>query len=306
MGTTFHVFLPLGDSHLSEEEKRTTDTPGLNKYIHISPEGYGINARAGNDKKPKVLQNTHTLLLIEDNIDLRNYIENEIKERFNVYGASNGKEGYELAVEGMPDIVISDIMMPGMDGLQFCSKLKNNIVTSHIPVVLLTAKSSPENQIQGYESGADAYIPKPFAVDHLLATVNSLIENRMRLRERFSNSKFPVSMPVKNTADDKFMQKSIDAVNRNIAEVEFGVSELGKELGISRVHLHRKLKAIADISPNEFIRNIRLQKAGELLLQQEYTISEVCYKVGFNSPAYFSSCFKSYFKVSPTEFIGKG
>jgi YesN/AraC family two-component response regulator len=240
---------------------------------------------------------------VEDNVELMHYIQNSCQEQFNFFGASNGKEGYELAVDILPDLIISDVMMPEMDGFEFCRRVKNNILTSHIPVILLTAKSSAESQIEGFEAGADAYIPKPFRIDQLIASANSIIENRIRLREKFNSGKIVSHQNIKNTADDKFLQKVIDLINTNMVEQDFGVSELGKEIGISRVHLHRKLKAIANLSPNEFIRNIRLQKAGELLLNQDYNVSEVCFKVGFNSPAYFSSCFKQYYQLSPTEFI---
>jgi signal transduction histidine kinase/ligand-binding sensor domain-containing protein/DNA-binding response OmpR family regulator len=304
-GTTFTVLLPSGDKHLTDAQKVTSDSPGVNKYIHISPELPTIPGNGKIEKQIKQLHNKPTVLLVEDHLDLRNYIENECKDYYNFYSASDGIEGYEMAIDILPDLIISDVMMPGMDGLEFCQKVKMNIVTSHVPVILLTSKNSIESQIEGFESGADAYMAKPFTIDQLIATANSIIENRIRLRDKFNTGKLLTGLPVANTADDKFFQKVTDAINSNLSEVEFGVLELSKLIGISRVHLHRKLKAIANISPNELIKNIRLQKAGELLLQQEFTISEVCYKVGFNSPAYFSSCFKSFYQLSPTEFIEK-
>lgn len=304
-GTTFHVYLPQDDTYLSEEQKMSPEIPGVNKYIHLIPDT-SVSLKEDSIKKPShTSPNTPTLLLVEDHIDLRIYLENEFRNNYNFYSASNGKEGFELAVEIMPDIIISDVMMPEMDGLELCNCIKNNIITSHIPIILLTAKTSVENQIAGFESGADAYVPKPFRIDQLTATVNSIIENRNKIREKYSSGKGFFTGSLKNTADDKFLQKATESVLRNISEVDFGVLELSRDIGISRVHLHRKLKAIANVSPNEFIRNIRLNKSGELLLQREFTISEICYKVGFNSPAYFSSCFKNYFQMSPTEFIEK-
>ncbi len=302
-GTSFIILLPVGDAHLSDEQKVIPESPGVNKYIHHSPETAAIQSELKKDKPIQYLHNKPTVLLVEDNLDLRQYIEEEFRDYYNFYSASDGVEGYEMAVEILPDLIISDIMMPAMNGFEFCQKIKQNMVTSHIPVILLTAKTSMESQIKGFESGADSYIPKPFNIEQLIATTNSLIENRNRLREKFNIEKVLSDLPVKNTADDKFIQKVNDTVNNNISEVEFGVLELSKELGISRVHLHRKLKSIANVSPNEFIKNIRLQKSRELLLQLEFTISEVCYKVGFNSPAYFSSCFKSYYQMSPSEFV---
>lgn len=303
VGTSIYIYLPESDKHFSEDEKVKSDAPASNKYIHISPDAYKIES----DPKPEVPSNIAlskpNLLVVEDNIELMNYLQSSCEELFNFHGATNGREGYELAVDILPDLIISDVMMPEMNGFEFCQQVKNHILTSHIPVILLTAKSSTESQIKGFESGADAYISKPFRIDQLIATAKSIIENRLRLREKFNSGKIVSGEVIKNTTDDKFIQKVIDLINTNIAEQDFGVSELGKELGISRVHLHRKLKATANLSPNEFIRNIRLQKAGELLLKQEFNVSEVCYKVGFNSPAYFSSCFKQYYRLSPKEFM---
>ncbi len=304
-GTTFRIYLPEGDKHLSEGEKQVSDQPGINKYIHLTPESYPAEKVSMERQPESHLLNKPNLLVVEDNIELMNYLEESCTEYFNFFGASNGKEGYEMATKILPDIIISDIMMPEMNGYQFCRKIKNHILTSHIPVILLTARTETEDQIEGFESGADAYIPKPFRTDQLITTANSILENRIRLREKFNSGQVLSSHPVKNTADDKFIQRVKDAVNKNLPDMEFGVLELSKELGISRVHLHRKLKAIANISPNEFIKNIRLQKAGELLLSEDLNISEVCFRVGFNSPAYFSSCFRQYYQMSPTEYLEK-
>ncbi|MBN1950133.1 MAG: response regulator [Bacteroidales bacterium] len=304
-GTTFRVYLPQGDHHLSEEQKFKPESPGINKYLHHIPELSRVSPAKNGKNEQNQLHNKPTLLLVEDNLDLRNYLEEECSGFYNFYSAADGMEGYELAVDILPDLIISDVMMPQMSGYEFCKRIKHNILTSHIPVILLTAKTAVENEIEGYESGADAYIPKPFLIDQLIASANAIIENRVRLREKFNAGKVLSSMPIRNTADDKFLQRVTDSVNTNISEVEFGVLELSKDLGISRVHLHRKLKAIANVSPNEFIKNIRLQTASEILIRQEFNVSEVCYKVGFNSPAYFSSCFKAYYKMSPTEFIEK-
>jgi len=302
-GTTFTILLPSGDAHLTDDQKVIPDKPGVNKYLHLAPDTIAVHRESGIEKQTRFLHNKPTVLLVEDHLDLRQYLEEECKNHFNFYDASNGTEGFEMAVEILPDLIISDIVMPEMNGIEFCQNIKQNLVTSHIPVILLTAKSTLENQVEGYEAGADAYISKPFQIDQLIATANSIIENRIRLREKFNTGKVLSNLPIKNTADDKFLQKVTDLINYKISEVEFGVLELSKELGISRVHLHRKLKSIANISPNEFIKTIRLERARELLLQQEFTISEVCYKVGFNSPAYFSSCFKTYYQMSPSEFI---
>lgn len=304
-GTTFEILLPCGDRHFTDDEKREPDTPGINKYIHLSPEAFRTETSTAENEKMRINTSAYTILVVEDNFDLKNYLETEISKLYNFLGASNGQEAYEMAIELMPDVIISDIMMPEMDGLELCEKLKSNIITSHIPIILLTAKTSVENQIEGMEAGADAYIPKPFRIDQVLANIDSILKNRQRLRQKLISGNALIRKPIRNTGDDKFIQKASDTVNKYLSEINFGVEEMSRELGLSRGHLHRKLKAITEFGPSEFIRNIRLQKAAELLLEKEYTISEICYKVGFNSPAYFSSCFKNYYKMTPTEYLEK-
>ncbi|MBN1117244.1 MAG: response regulator [Bacteroidales bacterium] len=303
-GSVFKIYLPLDESIFDENEKVQTTIPGVNKYLHIASDAYKDNSKK-NTVRSKTKNNAFQALIVEDNLELRDYLVDELSTRYNCYEANNGLEGYELAVDLMPDIVISDIMMPGMDGYQLCKYLKENIVTSHIPVILLTAKSSTEDQIEGLESGADAYISKPFRPDQLIASIESIIDNRIRLKEKFSKLNSYTSNNKNVTADDKFINKAQSVIIDNVSNNQFGVNELAQHLTISRVHLHRKMKAIADLGPNDFIRKIRLQKAAELLLKNENTISEICSMVGFSSTTYFSSCFKAYYKLSPKEFIDK-
>jgi YesN/AraC family two-component response regulator len=227
----------------------------------------------------------------------------ELGEVFNCYEATNGKEGYDMALKLMPDLILSDVLMPVMDGREFCRSIKENIVTNHIPVILLTAKTEPEDQIEGYEAGADAYIVKPFRPDQLTATIISIVENRKRLRDKLSIAGGQSKSGSRNTVEDRFINKVNEIINNNLSDSKFGVNELAQELGMSRVHLHRKMKAIADIGPNEHIRKIRLQKAAHLLLKKELSISEISAQVGFSSTTYFSSCFKEYFNLSPREYM---
>lgn len=304
-GTVFKISLPLGDSHLADKEMFVTNEPGLNEYLHISTEDYRSFKTSSLNRKEEH-PNSFQVLIVEDNIDLRNYLLDELNPFYNCFEANNGREGLEVAIELMPDIVVSDIMMPEMDGFNLCKQLKNNIITSHIPVILLTAKSEPVDQISGYVSGADAYISKPFRLDQLVAQINSLIENRLRLKEKFGTLKDFTNKNLKNSTEQKFIHKTSEIILSNLDNSNFGVAELSHELGMSRVHLHRKMKAIADIGPNEFIRKIRLQEAAEMLLKNEGTISEICSKTGFNSLTYFSSCFKKFYNLSPREFIEKG
>jgi signal transduction histidine kinase/ligand-binding sensor domain-containing protein/DNA-binding response OmpR family regulator len=304
-GTVFKISLPMGDSHLSDQEMIAANEPGLNEYLHISADDYTSLKSSSLSKKGNNL-NSFQVLIVEDNIDLRNYLVDELNSFFNCYEVNNGREGLEMAIDLMPDIVISDIMMPEMDGYDLCKELKENIITSHIPVILLTAKSEPLDRISGYASGADAYISKPFRLDQLVAQINSLLENRLRLKEKFGTLKDFTKKSSNNTADQKFINRISEVVLKNLSNSRFGVVELSHELGVSRVHLHRKMKAISDISPNEFMRKIRLKEAAGMLLNNEGTISEICSKTGFNSLTYFSSSFKKYYNLSPREFIEKG
>ncbi len=243
------------------------------------------------------------ILVIDDNDDLRSYIRNCLKDKYTVYEASNGKEGLIMAQNKQPVLIISDIMMPEMSGLELCMQLKSNLLTSHIPVILLTAKTSEEAQIEGYKSGADDYITKPFHKDLLLARIQNLIESRQKLRKIFkSKIDFEPSDVTLTTADEKFLIKAFDIVEKNIGEMEFGASELVAELGYSRTMVHIKLKELTNSSASEFIRNIRLKRAYQILKQNKHRINEICDIVGFSDPNYFSKSFKKMYGVSPAKF----
>jgi YesN/AraC family two-component response regulator len=250
---------------------------------------------------------THSLpsiLLVEDSFDLRSFIVKSFHNDYRMIEASNGMEAIEMVQQHSPDLIISDVMMPYMDGLEFCSRIKNNLSTSHIPVILLTAKTLLENWIEGLETGADDYIPKPFNIKILEAKCKSLIENRKRLRKVFEQSLEPVSEEITTThIDEQFMQKTIRIVEQNINNPEFGVQRLATEMCVSRSLLHKKLTAILDLSANDFITSMRLKKSALLLLQGNLNISEIAFEVGFNDPKYFSRCFRKHFGMSPTEYI---
>ncbi len=302
-GSIFKVYFPLGDDHLTIEERTLSDEPVQNKYIHLSATGLS-DGRGKAEKDPiPVKPQAYNILIVEDNLDLREYMMLELSEVYNCFEATNGKEGYEMAIKLMPDLIMSDILMPIMDGRQLCRSIKENIITNHIPVILLTAKTETEDQIEGFEAGADAYVMKPFRADQLIASINSIIENRRRIRDKLNILGNHSKSGSHNTVEDRFISKIDGIINKNLAESKFGVNELAQELGMSRVHLHRKLKAIADIGPNEYIRKIRLQKAAQLLLKKELPISEISTQVGFSSTTYFSSCFKEHFNLSPREYM---
>jgi YesN/AraC family two-component response regulator len=243
---------------------------------------------------------------VEDNPDMRTYIRELLVQSYEIVEATNGQEGLDKAAEIIPDIIISDVMMPEMDGFQFCEKIKTDERTSHIPVILLTAKSSGESKIEGLETGADDYLIKPFDSTELIIRVKNLIEQRRKLRERFGRE---ITLEPKNiaitSADGRFLQKMMDVIEENIEATDFGVEELSDKVGMSRSQLFRKVKALTDQSPFEFIRTVKLKRATVLLENHTGNISEIAYQVGFNNPAYFAECFRKLFGVSPKEFVSQ-
>ncbi len=249
------------------------------------------------------MKSAPSILVVEDSYDLRSFIAKSFRYEYRVLEASNGKEALEIAQKYSPDLIISDVMMPVMDGLEFTTRIKNNFTTSHIPVILLTARTLLENWIEGLETGADDYIPKPFNLRILEAKCRSLIENRKRLRKIFAQSLNPSSKDFSPTKlDEQFINKTIKIIEDNIVNSGFSVQKLANELCVSRSLLHKKLTALTGLSANDFITSIRLKKSAVLLLQGGKNISEVAFEVGFNDPKYFSRCFRKHFGMSPTEY----
>ncbi|MBN2763007.1 MAG: response regulator, partial [Bacteroidales bacterium] len=256
------------------------------------------------DMEPEITASLPGILVVEDSYDLRSFIVQSFRNEYRMFEASNGLEAIDMVQKYSPDLIISDVMMPFMDGLELCSRIKKELATSHIPIILLTAKTLLENWIEGLESGADDYIPKPFNIRILEAKCKSLIENRKRLRKVFENSLEPVSEDITTTrVDEQFMQRTISIVENNINNPEFGVQKLANEMCVSRSLLHKKLTAIVDLSANDFITSMRLKKSALLLKKGNMNISEVAFEVGFNDPKYFSRCFRKHFGMSPTEYI---
>lgn len=247
-----------------------------------------------------------TVLIVDDNEDMRQYLRTLLVGRYYVLEASDGQSGLRLARESIPDLVVSDVMMPVMDGLTFCSKLKSAPLTSHIPVILLTARSSDEQQAEGLSQGADAYLTKPFSAEVLLAHIASLLANRQKLREIFAANESPAHTESRveekiSTPDKRFMDALRDAIYKNMSNPKLKMDDLGADMGISRVQLYRKVKVMTGKSPVELLREIRLQRANKLLKSTDKTVAEVAYEVGFGTPGYFSSCFKKQYGKYPTE-----
>jgi len=247
-------------------------------------------------------ENKECILIIDDNADVRDYVKSLLKEEYTVIEASDGRAGLKKAMKYVPDAIICDVMMPVMDGLECCRKLKTELQTSHIPVMLLTACSLDEQRIQGFECGADSYISKPFNSKLLLVRLRNLMDNHKRLKQFFGD-KTTLSKESVSDVDKGFVDRFRELIEENLADSELSVEDLGGKMGLSRVQLYRKIKALTNYSPNELVRIARLKKAASLLASSEKTISEITYEVGFTSPSYFTKCYKEYFGESPTDFL---
>jgi ligand-binding sensor domain-containing protein/signal transduction histidine kinase/DNA-binding response OmpR family regulator len=305
--TLFTISLPLGKAHLSEEEMIANYKDSENIDGYKDTEISAIAKQAIEKRKQHVLTVTGKerliLLIVEDNFDVRQFVAAHFESEFEIHQAENGVKGLEIALEIIPDIIISDVMMPEMDGITLCSKIKSDTRTSHIPVILLTARTPLVYKIEGYETGADDYITKPFNLNMLEARVWNLLDSRLKLRERYRKE---ISLQPKNVAitspDEKFLEKAMAYIEQNISEPSLSVEELGKEVGMSRVTLYRKVKALTDQTAIEFIRSVRLKRAAQLLEQNKLNVNEVAYMVGFQDIDYFRRCFKEQFGFTPKEY----
>jgi YesN/AraC family two-component response regulator len=313
--------LPVGSAHLSPSEIVDKTTPEVSagselqiKLLNDQLSGNFKEKKIHMNEPSEVVEDAETfekpssdkqlVLIIDDDNDLCSYLADSLKASFRVIRAENGKEGWALANSHFPDVIVSDVMMPEMDGLELCTRLKTEIQTSHIPVILLTARSEAEHFIEGLETGADDYIAKPFNIRIIDAKIKNLIENRKRLKALFANSLIPVPREVTTTRPDEiFLQRAIKLVEDNMNDASFSVQEMASELCISRSLLHKKLTAIVDQSAGDFITAIKLKKSALLMHEGNSNISEVAYAVGFNDPKYFSRCFKKHFGKSPTEYV---
>lgn len=303
--TCFSVKIPVGKSYLSPAE---IDLDYLSTEDISNYKSYDLNQRtAFSDKKTKLIasngEEKFTMLLVEDNPDVLNFLLECFENDFEIKTAGNGSEGYDQALEDVPDIVISDVMMPVMDGIELCSKLKGDILTSHIPIILLTARSPHIFKLEGLDSGADEYITKPFNFELLEVKVWNLLENRQKMRARYQKqiTLQPTNASI-STFDDKFIEKVMGYVEDNIAEDSLNVENLSAHVGMSRGNLYKKLKALTSKSPVEFIRHVRIKRAAQLLKQHKMYVNEVAFMVGFQDVTYFRKCFKDEFGVTPTEF----
>ncbi|MGL5272750.1 MAG: hybrid sensor histidine kinase/response regulator transcription factor, partial [Phocaeicola sp.] len=292
LSTDSSIYLPtdfLIDNPLLLEESLEKE-----KVTITEIEDYGFSIDPLNKRK---------ILIIEDDTDVREFLKVEIGKYFEVQAEADGIAGFERARTYDADLIICDVLMPGMTGYEVVKKLREDFETSHIPIILLTAMSSTDNHLQGIESGADAYITKPFSPKLLLTRIFKLIEQRDKLRKKFSNDSSPVPVMIYTSdRDKKFAEELHKLLEEQLDNPQFTVDEFAASMGLGRTVFYRKVRAITGTSPNEFIRVRRMNRGAELLLENKYTVAEVSYKVGINDPFYFSKCFKQQFGVSPSVY----
>ncbi|SKC63574.1 hybrid sensor histidine kinase/response regulator transcription factor [Ohtaekwangia koreensis] len=300
VGSSFKVMLPLRESQDTLDQIEDAAMPDL-QYREASESSYmdEISSEKLSGKTEK-----KSLLLIDDNDDFRFYLRDNLKFLYTIHEAANGSDGLDCILSLQPDLIVSDIAMPYMDGIELCTKVKSDERVSHIPVILLTARSNEEQRIEGLKAGADDYITKPFNFEVLEARINNLLHQREKFQRAFRKTLDIKSSELQITPlDVKFIEKAVKIVEANISSPSFSIQELGMELGISRAYVFKKIQALSGKTPLEFIRTIRLQHAAQLLERSQLTVREVGYSVGFNTPKYFTKYFKEQYGVLPSEYL---
>jgi len=300
-GVAFNVYLPYTENLVEQvfiEENIPDESESPVVY-----ESNSINPLTNLNDKENQIQ----IVIVEDNDDLRFFLKNVLSRYYKCYEARDGFDGWAIIRDTIPDIIISDIIMPRKDGYQLCKQVKENLKTCHIPVILLTAKNTDNQIISGYNVGADAYVTKPFDMNLILSQISRLIKNRELIREKYLTQNFMVevanSLPSK---DDAFIIRVRSLLEEKLSDADFNVQSLSSQLSISTTQLYRKLKTLTGYSPVEFIRVIKLQKAYNLLNERKNTVKEVCYLCGFNNLSYFIKCFREQFGITPASFRDKG
>jgi len=297
----------LGKDHLkpdeiieNEEEIKTTHATSLMDELEEIPVApVTVENDLSNSRRKR-------LIIVEDDEDIRDYLVSELQSDYDVVACKDGREGLAETLKQIPDLVISDIMMPEMDGNTLCSKIKSSPTTNHVPVILLTAKTRDEDQLEGLQTGADAYIVKPFNMEILRHTVINLIQSHRMLKLKYGRNdqlEEQVSDVKIKSPDEKLLERVMNVINKNLSNSDLSVDAIADEVGISRVHLHRKMKELTGQTPHDFIRNIRLKRAAQLLTNQNMNITEVMYACGFNNAASFSTIFKKFYGLSPRDFM---
>jgi YesN/AraC family two-component response regulator len=257
-----------------------------------------------NETSKEIDKDKPVILIVEDNMDLKKYISGNLSGHYRILEAENGEEGLNTAIENIPDLVISDLMMPEMSGMELCDRIKKDIRTNHIPLIMLTARADRESKLESLETGADDYIIKPFDAEELQVRVKNLIEQRKKLREHYRKEFLtdPADHEIP-PPEDKFLVRFMDCAKKHLKDPNFSVEQLGKELHLSRVQLYRKVLSLTDCTPSEFIRNIRLKTAARMFLEGHRNITSVLYTVGYSTPSHFTQSFRELFGMNPSEYI---
>ncbi len=301
LGTKFTLTFPIGNEFfLKNEIDEKQFEENRFKKGRIPVEETHEDQQEKSEKEIDT-ERVHTILIVEDNSELRNYLKSELKKSYKVITAENGEKGYELAQEKLPDLILTDVIMPVMNGIELCKKIKTNIKTSHIPLIMLSAKAMIKDKLEGIDSGADMYLSKPFDMNLLKSSLAQLITSRQIMFNKFYTGLTKKAKEKTTTLDNEFIQKTLQFINENISEPELSVELLSSKVFLSRSQLYRKIKTLTGVSVNEFIRNVRLEKAKNFIEEGNGNINEICYKVGFTSPSYFTKCYKVKFGHLPTQ-----
>lgn len=308
VGSTFSIYLPTEESaYLPEErqpisgsveEQRIYTTNDQDMYV-IDTEEKEVIEETSETKG----QRKETILIVEDNADIRQYLSEELGKSYHILKANNGEEALSIVKEQEIDLILTDVMMPVMDGLQLCKQIKQNLRTCHIPIIILSAKTDLKEQLEGLQVGADDYIPKPFSMAMIAAKIKNLFRTRYRAIEHYSHSlEIEPEKVALNPLDEELLKKAIDIMEKNMDNVEFSTNDFAREMCMSRSNLHIKMKALTGESTNDFIRKMRFNRACKLLQEGRYSVSEISGMVGFNTPSYFATSFKKYFGCLPSEY----
>ena len=303
-GTEFTLQFPSGRAHLKDDEivrqPQEDDTATTPLEASVLSEA-GVKSPG---EEPEPVERQSLILVVEDNADVRSYIRDYLDPTYRVLEASDGDEGINAAIESIPDLIISDVMMPKKDGYELCRLLKRDEKTSHIPIILLTAKAGSKSKIEGLETGADDYLVKPFDAKEMLVRVKNLIDQRQILRDKFQRELIVQPKDVKlRSIDERFLTKTLAVIESHLSDASFDTATLAEAVAMSRMQLHRKLRALTNSSPGELIRSFRMKRAGSMLQQQAGNISEIAYEVGYSNPSHFAQVFKDYFGVPPSEYV---
>lgn len=296
-GSFFIFTLPMNNVYTKKEIiQEYKDSEDISRYLEI-------NEVEDKETENREDNKTATILVVDDNKDIRSYIRSSLENIYYVIEAVDGEEAFDLAIENMPTLILSDIMMPRLDGIQLCRKLKQDLRTGHIPVILLTARTTITQIEEGLNIGADDYVTKPFNIRHLKARIKNLIESRGKLKELFKKNYMSFDIDTKiASADDHFIERLYAVINDNLSNTEFDMTGFCREIGMSRTNLYEKIKALTDLSPTEFIRLSRLKAAAKLLKTDNVPISEISLITGFKNHSYFTRSFKAVYGVSPSEY----